>query len=87
MLLYGFLETLFLLSAGFVWFFLLVAVMGLRLQANASLVENEAEPESARTGADTDRATIPHLRLAVARRNFATAQLARNSESGQKRAE
>lgn len=86
-LLYGFLETLFLLSAGFVWFFLLVAVMGLHLQANASLVENEAEPEPARTGADADRATIPHLRLAVARKKFATAQLARNSESGQKRAE
>lgn len=51
-LLYGFLETLFLLSSGFVWFFLLVAVMGLRLQANASLVESEADPEPAlmRTG-------------------------------------
>ncbi|MFJ1309620.1 Wzy-type polysaccharide biosynthesis protein UppW [Agrobacterium sp. P15N1-A] len=86
-LLYGFLETLFLLSSGFVWFFLLVAVMGLHLQANASLAEDEAEPESARTGANADRATIPHLRLAAARKKFATAQLARNSESGQKRAE
>ncbi|MCZ7495667.1 Wzy-type polysaccharide biosynthesis protein UppW [Agrobacterium rhizogenes] len=52
-LLYGFLETLFFLSTGFVWFFLIVAVMGLHLQANASLVEDEAdrEPERAVGGA------------------------------------
>lgn len=49
-LLYGFLETLFMLSAGFVWFFLLVAVMGLRLQAGASLVVDEAGPEQAGEG-------------------------------------
>ncbi|WP_332305111.1 Wzy-type polysaccharide biosynthesis protein UppW [Rhizobium sp. GR12] len=53
-LLYGYLETLFLLSTGFVWFFLLVAVMGLHLQANASLVDDEAEPEPARTGGEMD---------------------------------
>ncbi len=47
-LLYGFLETLFFLSTGFVWFFLIVAVMGLHLQANASLVEDEAEREPER---------------------------------------
>lgn len=47
-LLYGFLETLFFLSTGFVWFFLIVAVMGLHLQANASLVEDEAEGEPKR---------------------------------------
>lgn len=47
-LLYGFLETLFFLSTGFVWFFLIVAVMGLHLQANASLVEDEAEGEPER---------------------------------------
>ena len=47
-LLYGFLETLFFLSTGFVWFFLIVAVMGLHLQANASLVEDEAEREPQR---------------------------------------
>ena len=47
-LLYGFLETLFFLSTGFVWFFLIVAVMGLHLQANASLVEDEAEWEPKR---------------------------------------
>ena len=47
-LLYGFLETLFFLSTGFVWFFLIVAVMGLHLQANASLVEDEAEGEAER---------------------------------------
>ncbi|SNB72637.1 MULTISPECIES: Wzy-type polysaccharide biosynthesis protein UppW [unclassified Agrobacterium] len=50
-LLYGFLETLFFLSTGFVWFFLIVAVIGLHLQANASLVEDEAEGEPDRTGA------------------------------------
>ncbi|RRN73474.1 Wzy-type polysaccharide biosynthesis protein UppW [Agrobacterium deltaense] len=51
-LLYGFLETLFFLSTGFVWFFLIVAVMGLHLQANASLVEEaEREPERAVGGA------------------------------------
>ncbi len=57
-LLYGFLETLFFLSTGFVWFFLIVAVMGLHLQANASLVEDEAEGEPDRTGA----APIPQRR-------------------------
>ncbi len=57
-LLYGFLETLFFLSTGFVWFFLIVAVMGLHLQANASLVEDEAEGEADRTGA----APIPQRR-------------------------
>ncbi|WP_421418010.1 Wzy-type polysaccharide biosynthesis protein UppW [Agrobacterium tumefaciens] len=53
-LLYGFLETMFFLSTGFVWFFLVVAVMGLRLQANASLVEDEAqaEPQLALTGSN-----------------------------------
>ncbi|MCZ7938940.1 Wzy-type polysaccharide biosynthesis protein UppW [Agrobacterium salinitolerans] len=51
-LLYGFLETLFLLSSGFVWFFLLVAVMGLHLQANASLAEDEVEAKPALTGGD-----------------------------------
>lgn len=49
-LIYGFLETLFLLSAGFVWFFLLVAMMGLHLQAHASLVEEEAEREPGQSG-------------------------------------
>ena len=53
-LLFGFLETIFFLSTGFVWFFLVVAVMGLRLQANASLVEDEAELEPAKTGAGAD---------------------------------
>ncbi|UXS09898.1 Wzy-type polysaccharide biosynthesis protein UppW [Agrobacterium tumefaciens] len=57
-LLYGFLETLFFLSTGFVWFFLIVAVIGLHLQANASLVEDEAEGEPDRTGA----APIPQRR-------------------------
>jgi len=57
-LLYGFLETLFFLSTGFVWFFLIVAVIGLHLQANASLVEDEAEGEPDRTGA----APIPERR-------------------------
>lgn len=57
-LLYGFLETLFFLSTGFVWFFLIVAVMGLHLQANASLVEDEGEGEPDRTGA----APIPQRR-------------------------
>ncbi|UXT97753.1 Wzy-type polysaccharide biosynthesis protein UppW [Agrobacterium tumefaciens] len=57
-LLYGFLETLFFLSTGFVWFFLIVAVMGLHLQANASLVEDEAEGEPDKTGA----APIPQRR-------------------------
>ncbi|MFK3779987.1 Wzy-type polysaccharide biosynthesis protein UppW [Agrobacterium sp. NPDC089420] len=47
-LLFGFLETIFFLSTGFVWFFLVVAVVGLHLQANASLVEDEKEPEPAR---------------------------------------
>ncbi|TZG36224.1 O-antigen ligase family protein [Agrobacterium sp. B1(2019)] len=51
-LLYGFLETLFLLSSGFVWFFLLVAVMGLHLQANASLAEDEVEAKPVLTGSD-----------------------------------
>ncbi|MFK0384211.1 O-antigen ligase family protein [Agrobacterium sp. NPDC090273] len=40
-LLYGFLETLFMLSTGFVWFFIIVAIVGLHLQAHASLVEDE----------------------------------------------
>ena len=53
-LLFGFLETIFFLSTGFVWFFLAVAVMGLRLQANASLVEDEAELQPAQTDGHTD---------------------------------
>nr|WP_295983220.1 Wzy-type polysaccharide biosynthesis protein UppW [uncultured Agrobacterium sp.] len=61
-LLYGFLETLFLLSAGFVWFFLVVAVVGLHLQANASLVEDEKGPEPARGGGDDAVVPTPVLR-------------------------
>lgn len=38
-LLYGFLETTFLMSSGFGWFIMLVAVMGLHLQATANIVE------------------------------------------------
>ncbi|MGQ2918217.1 MULTISPECIES: Wzy-type polysaccharide biosynthesis protein UppW [Rhizobium] len=53
-LLFGFLETIFFLSTGFVWFFLAVAVMGLRLQANASLVEDEAELQPAQTDGQAD---------------------------------
>jgi O-antigen ligase len=53
-LLFGFLETIFFLSTGFVWFFLAVAVMGLRLQANASLVEDEAELEPPQTDGQAD---------------------------------
>lgn len=53
-LLFGFLETIFFLSTGFVWFFLAVAVMGLRLQANASLVEDEAELQPAQPDGHTD---------------------------------
>lgn len=75
-LLYGFLETLFLLSSGFVWFFLLVAVMGLHLQANASLVEDEAEPEPARTGKEADGIKIPHPGLPIVRKKLATVQSA-----------
>lgn len=58
-LLYGFLETLFFLSTGFVWFFLIVAVMGLHLQANASLVEDEAECEPERAVGGAGIAPIP----------------------------
>ncbi|MCZ7502777.1 Wzy-type polysaccharide biosynthesis protein UppW [Agrobacterium sp. ST15.13.015] len=58
-LLYGFLETLFFLSTGFVWFFLIVAVMGLHLQANASLVEEEAEGEPKRAIGGAGIAPIP----------------------------
>lgn len=58
-LLFGFLETIFFLSTGFVWFFLVVALMGLRLQANASLVEDEAEQGPARTGSDADMLPKP----------------------------
>jgi len=58
-LLYGFLETLFLLSAGFVWFFLLVAMMGLHLQAHASLVEEEAEREPGQSGGPVRSVTKP----------------------------
>ncbi|WP_236776572.1 Wzy-type polysaccharide biosynthesis protein UppW [Agrobacterium tumefaciens] len=58
-LLYGFLETLFFLSTGFVWFFLIVAVMGLHLQANASLVEDETGPTPARSGGDEAMVTKP----------------------------
>ncbi len=53
-LLFGFLETIFFLSTGFVWFFLAVAVMGLRLQANASLVEDEAELQPPQTDGHAD---------------------------------
>ncbi|MBW9071799.1 Wzy-type polysaccharide biosynthesis protein UppW [Agrobacterium deltaense] len=63
-LLYGFLETLFFLSTGFVWFFLIVAVMGLHLQANASLVEDEAEGEAERTVGGAGIAPAPLRRQA-----------------------
>lgn len=53
------LETLFFLSIGFVWFFLIVAVMGLHLQANASLVEDETGPAPARSGGDEAMVTKP----------------------------
>ena len=58
-LLFGFLETIFFLSTGFVWFFLVVAVMGLHLQANASLVEDEAERDAGRAGGDAGMAAKP----------------------------
>lgn len=54
-LLYGFLETLFLLSTGFVWFFLMVAVMGLRLQTHASLVADETTPQPVLTSGEAKR--------------------------------
>ncbi|TRB01595.1 O-antigen ligase family protein [Rhizobium rhizogenes] len=56
-LLYSFLETILMLSAGFVWFFLIVAVMGLHLQATASLVQDEKRREPAR--ADDDGIMVP----------------------------
>lgn len=50
-LLYGFLETLFMLSTGFVWFFIIVAIVGLRLQVHANLVEEEGVPSMGLSGA------------------------------------
>lgn len=44
-LFYAFLETIVLLSAGFIWFFFIVALIGLHLQANAGLVEDEERPK------------------------------------------
>lgn len=73
-LLYGFLETLFLLSAGFVWFFLVVAIMGLRLQANASLVEVEAKPRSFGVAGAAGRALLPALQLPISRKTLENAR-------------
>lgn len=44
-LLLGFLESTFLISAGIIWFMLLLAVFGLRLQVQAKLVVPRATPE------------------------------------------
>lgn len=69
-LLYSFLESMFMQSAGFGWFFVLVAVMGLHLQANANL-HNDPLQNAGPTNGSVAQADVPKLSLDVASRKRA----------------